>query len=174
MVLVLSPILGLAQTVLPNDEGRATTIEWTAGRLLTWKDYNFRRVRREGNIAITSVKHSVRGYMRNNMPEFDIKVMFMVADSWTSDTTDIALLEHERLHFDIGELFRRKIALRIIELQKQGEKKASVYRLEIKNVLNEFNSFSRAYDKESEHGRNSEEQLQWQKRVKEELYRLHK
>jgi len=149
-------------------------IEWVEGRPLEWKDYSFRRVRRAGYVAITSVKHSVKGYMRNGLPEFDIKVYFDTKASWTGDTTDLALLSHERLHFDIGEIYRRKIESRIVELQHKGEKRAGVYRGEIKNILIQFNDFSNQYDEESGNGRNAEGQLRWQGIVLAELKRLHK
>jgi predicted secreted Zn-dependent protease len=149
-------------------------IEWNETRPLEWKDYPFRRVRKVGYVAITSVKHSVKGYIRNGLPEFDIKVYFDTKESWTGDTTDVKLLSHERLHFDIGEIYRRKIEARIIELQSKGEKRAGVYRAEIKNILIQFNKFSNQYDEESGNGRKKEEQLRWEGIVSAELKRLHK
>jgi predicted secreted Zn-dependent protease len=149
-------------------------IEWNEARPLEWRDYPFRRVRKVGYVAITSVKHSVKGYMRNGLPEFDIKVYFDMKESWTGDTTDVKLLSHERLHFDIGEIYRRKIETRIIELQVKGEKRAGVYRAEIKNILIQFNKFSNQYDEESGNGRKKEGQLRWEGIVSAELKRLHK
>jgi hypothetical protein len=149
-------------------------IEWNQARPLEWRDYHFRRVRKVGYVAITSVKHSVKGYMRNGFPEFDIKVYFDTKESWTGDTTDVKLLSHERLHFDIGEIYRRKIETRITELQVKGEKRAGVYRGEIKNILIQFNKFSNQYDEESGNGRKKEEQLRWEGIVSAELKRLHK
>lgn len=149
-------------------------IEWNETRPLEWKDYSFRRVRKAGYVAITSVKHSVKGYMRNGLPEFDIKVYFDTKESWTGDTTDVKLLNHERLHFDIGEIYRRKIETRIIELQTKGEKRAGVYQGEIKNILIQFNKFSNQYDEESGNGRKKEDQLRWEGIVSAELKRLHK
>jgi predicted secreted Zn-dependent protease len=149
-------------------------IEWDESRPLEWRDYPFRRLRRERYTAITSVKHSVKGYMRKGLPEFDIKVYFDLMQSWTTDTTDMNLLNHERLHFDIGEIYRRKIEKRIIVLQAKKEKRAGIYRAEIKSILIEFNTYSSEYDKESDNGRDNEAQLKWQILVSDQLKRLHK
>lgn len=151
-----------------------TLIEWSAERPLQWNDYPYTRFRKARYSAITSVKHSVKGYIRNGLPEFDIKVYFDLKESWTADTLDMNLLNHERLHFDIGELYRRKIESRIKVLQSKKEKRAGIYRAEIKNILIEFNSYSQEYDKESDNGRDKEQQLKWQTLVSEELKRLHK
>lgn len=140
-------------------------IEWSESRPLEWKDYTYRRIRLKGSMALTMVKHSVKGYMRNGLPEFEIKVLFRKPHSWTSDTTNLELLGHEQLHFDIAELYRRKIEQEIIKLQQKQEKNATVYKAEIKRILAEFNAYSRRYDRESNHGKHKSEQARWKQEV---------
>ena len=171
-VLVFITMCTATYTVTAQEKKpRPSLIEWNADRPLLWKDYAYIHLRREGKMAMTSVKHTVKGYMRSGVPEFDIKVVFETNNSWTTDTTNVELLEHERLHFDIAELFRRKIQDKITLLQKDKEKSAPVYRAEIKAVLKEFNLFSRKYDKESRNGNDKEEQERWQEMVAELLYK---
>ncbi|MGW8123653.1 DUF922 domain-containing protein [Roseivirga echinicomitans] len=146
-----------------------TMIEWSDSRPLEWKDYTYRQIHQKGSVALTNVKHSVKGYLRNGLPVFEIKVLFRKPYSWTSDTTNLELLGHEQLHFDIAELYRRKIEHEIIKLQKKQEKKAAVYRAEIKRILGEFNVYSRRYDKESNHGMSKPEQERWKEEVMLEL-----
>lgn len=150
-----------------------TMIEWSESRPLEWKDYAYRRIRLKGSMALTMVKHSVKGYLRNGLPEFEIKVLFRRPNSWTSDTTSLDLLGHEQLHFDIAELYRRKIEQEIIKLQQNKEKKAAVYREEIKRVLAEFNVYSRRYDRESDHGKSRPEQARWKIEVEMGLKEFH-
>ena len=140
-------------------------IEWSESRPLEWKDYTYRRIRLKGSMALTMVKHSVKGYLRNGLPEFEIKVLFRRPNSWTSDTTSLDLLGHEQLHFDIAELYRRKIEQEIIKLQQKKEKNANVYKAEIKRILTEFNVYSRRYDRESDHGKSKPEQARWKEKV---------
>lgn len=148
-------------------------VEWEEGKPLTWEDYRLRVFRsNKGQLAITSVKHSVRGYLNDDIPDFEVKVLFVKDDSWTTDRTDAELLAHEQLHFDIGELFRRRIVKRINGLRKQGEKQKAIYRYVIRKELSEFRIFSKSYDKATRHGSLKEEQEKWQRDVWEQLQRL--
>lgn len=151
------------------------SVEWQEGKPLTWDDYRLRVfTSNKGQLAITSVKHSVRGYLHQEIPDFEVRVLFVKRDSWTTDKKDEALLAHEQLHFDIGELFRRKIVKRIEGLRKQGEKQKAIYRYVIRKELNDFRDFSKSYDKATRHGSLKEEQQKWQRDVWEELKRLQK
>lgn len=156
---------GVAQEPLEN-------IEWSESRPLSWKDYAFRTFRSGRQMAITSVRHSVKGYQREEIPDFEVKVLFIYADSWTSDTTNLQLLEHEQLHFDIGELFRRKIEARIEGLRRDGEKQKAIYRYVIKKMLSEFRIFSSEYDKATRFGNLKGEQAKWKKEIWAEIKRL--
>ncbi len=148
-------------------------IEWEEGRPLSWDDYELRVFKsHKGQLAITSVKHTVRGYLNDEIPDFEVKVLFIKRDSWTTDKEDLELLAHEQLHFDIGELFRRRIVKRINGLRKQGEKQKAIYRYVIRKELSEFRNFSKSYDKATRHGSLKEEQAKWQKDVWDELKRL--
>ena len=151
-----------------------TDFEWSEERPLTWSDYVLKKFKSgKKEIAITSVKHRVVGYMENGVPEFEVKVVFVAKDSWTSDTTNMALLAHEQLHFDIGELYRRKIEEKIKRLQKDGEKQKAIYRYVIRKSLSDFRIFSEEYDRETKHGVLKGMQQKWQTKVWEELNRLH-
>lgn len=154
-------------------KGEQESVEWQEGRPLSWDDYRLRVfTANKGQLAVTSVKHSVRGYLNDEIPDFEVKVLFVRSDSWTTDKEDTELLAHEQLHFDIGELFRRKIVKRINGLRRQGEKQKAIYRYVIRKELNEFRDFSKSYDKATRHGSLKEEQQKWQKEVWEELKRL--
>lgn len=155
------PVFGQMEEVIETE----TMIEWSESRPLEWKDYTYRRIRLKGSMALTKVKHSVKGYMINGLPEFEIKVLFRKPHSWTSDTTNLDLLKHEQLHFDIAELYRRKIEHEIFKLQQNQEKNAAVYRAEINRILAEFNAYSRQYDRESNHGKHKLEQARWKQEV---------
>ena len=156
------------------ESGGEDVVEWAEGSPLSWNDYRLRVFKsNRGQLAITSVRHSVRGYLNEEIPDFEVKVLFVKNDSWTTDKEDLELLAHEQLHFDIGELFRRKIVKRINGLRRQGEKQKAIYRYVIRKELSEFRNFSKSYDKATRHGSLKEEQEKWEKDVWEELKRLH-
>lgn len=156
-----------------GQEGRKESIEWSKDRPLKWRDFPFIILKTPGKeLALTSVKHSVTGRMNNGSPDFEVKVIFVAQDSWTTDTTNMRLLAHEQLHFDIGELFRRKIEQKVKRLRNSGEKQRAIYRYAIRKLLSDFRNFSAEYDKETDHGINQVEQLEWERKVWDELNRL--
>lgn len=138
-------------------------IAWDEFRTLSWDDYTFKNVQKEGyaGMAMTSVLHSVRGGMLKKKPYFEVNVLFVKEDSWTSDTTSLALFEHEKLHFDIAELYARKIRGKMAALGSDGEKDIGVYRKWVQVYLDEYKRFSNSYDKSTTYGQNRTLQIQW-------------
>jgi hypothetical protein len=56
---------------------------------------------------------------KNGIPQFSV-FNFFRKDSYTTDTLSISLLHHEILHFDINELFARKIRKEIVTYQQNN------------------------------------------------------
>lgn len=152
----------------------ASYIEWSENLYLNWQDYVFMEFGREdgSGMALTSVKHSVRGGIVGGEPKFEVKVLFVKNDSWTTDSTSITLLAHEKLHFDIAELYGRKIRKQIDELFKRGERDLKIYNKNVRQLLGDFKRFSHNYDKETRHGRDFDKQKVWFDNVYSELERL--
>ena len=153
----------------------AQFIEWSDELYLSWEDYQLKKSKRsneEGGVALTSVFHSVRGGIIKGEPRFEVKVLFVKKDSWTTDPTNIVLLAHEKLHFDIAEMFGRKIRKQIADLYDRGERDLKIYNKYVKILLGDFKRFSSNYDKETRHGSDSEEQKAWFDLVYSELDRL--
>lgn len=149
-------------------------MEWSDQLYLSWKDYGFRPYKKQQDlgIALTSVFHSVRGGIIEGEPRFEVKVLFVKEDSWTSDSTSITLLAHEKLHFDIAELYDRKIRKQIDDLFKGGERDLKVYNKYVKQLLGDFKRFSQNYDRQTRHGRDFDQQKLWFDKVYSEMDRL--
>jgi len=161
-------------TICWSQESALPNIEWQEGRPLTWKDFRYIKLRSgKKEIALTSVKHSVTGKMVSGSPDFEVRVLYMAQDSWTTDSTNMNLLAHEQLHFDIGELFRRRIEQKVRRLRDGGEKQKAIYRYAIKKLLSDFRNFSNEYDRDTNHGTKLPKQLKWKDKVWDELNRLH-
>lgn len=156
------------------DVDTASYIEWSDKLYLSWNDYQFKETTNEdrGGMALTSVKHSVRGGIVGGIPRFEVKVLFVRGDSWTTDSTNIALLAHEKLHFDIAELYGRKIRKQIDELYKRGERDLKIYNKYVKQLLADFNRYSLNYDTKTQNGKDFDEQKKWFDNVYSEMERL--
>lgn len=111
--------------------------------------------------------------MSKGKPSFEVYVLFKKEDSWVTDISDTALLAHERLHFDIAEIYGRKIRKQIAAMGEKGVKDLSEYRKAIKYLLGKFKEKSFEYDEETRHGTDASEQRRWQIFVSSELQRLH-
>lgn len=161
-----------AQSFLKVDT--AVYIEWEEERPLSWADYVYKKSakKRKGSLALTTVFHSVRGSIKNDHPHFEVRVLYDKTKSWTTDPRDPILLNHEKLHFDLAELYGRKIRKQIDILGKRGESQLKKYRADIRTLLDEFKRQSIAYDKETGHGRFSDAQQKWNDFVFSEMKRL--
>ena len=152
-----------------TDGSEASLIEWKQHKSLNWRDYKFRSLKNrriKSEVAITTIRISARGYLTKGIPDFTVKTLFVKEESWTSDSTDVNLLRHEQLHFDIGELYAQKIRVKINELKAAGKTSPKEYRAEIKNLITIFKSYSGQYDRETAHGTDRERQSVWQERIR--------
>ncbi len=153
----------------------ADHIIWDRKNPLNWNHYRFRALNRQryaGEMAITSVKISARGFIRKGIPDFQVHVYFVKPDSWTSDTTDLNLLAHERLHFDIGEVYAHKIREKISEMREAGETSPKSYRVAIQNLITEFKVYSGQYDRDTSFGTVISKQKEWEDRINKRIDKI--
>ncbi len=156
----------------PAEVDSADYLEWNALNRLSWEDYRYRplnRQRFDGAIAITNVKISARGSIKKGVPNFKVKVFFVKPDSWTSDSTDMNLLNHEQLHFDIGEIYAQKIREKIVEMKEDGVTSPEKYRATIRNLITVFKAYSGQYDRETSFGMTIIKQREWEQRINKRI-----
>ena len=76
------------------------------------------------------------------------------------------LLRHEQLHFDITELYARKIDSALTSFQgcypKQYSRAIQIH----DSLIIEWNKFQELYDKETGHSVNDSAQFQWEKKIR--------
>ena len=70
------------------------------------------------------------------------------------------MLSHEQLHFDISELFARRLRTRLRETRFSGRVKAEVRKI-FEQVNRELSGFQDRYDRETDFSRNPEAQQAW-------------
>ena len=96
---------------------------------------------------------------------------FFKRKSWSCSNSS-ETLEHEQLHFDIMELFSRKIR-HDFEIKKSNKQsKIESYFESYKNRFKECSVYQQLYDKETIHGTISLKQLEWEDRITRELKEL--
>lgn len=116
--------------------------------------------------AVSDIVISIQG----KAPNYRVICMFDINGSWVQKGTD-ELLDHEQLHFDIGELTARQMRKEMDSLNAAGLTEASLE--DFKQMHWErYLILSTSYDLRTRHGRNKRRQAEWRARIDAALIRL--
>ncbi|MGB5507543.1 DUF922 domain-containing protein, partial [Robiginitalea sp.] len=84
------------------------------------------------------------------------------------ELSNAGVLMHEQLHFDITELYARKMRKILSERTFSGNVRGDVRQI-FSKINRELKAFQDRYDLETDFSRNREAQQQWNKRIAEKL-----
>ena len=166
--LILICIVGPAQKLVHD---APELIEWNEFYTLSWEDFEGRPTEGSMGDAGTAVLIKAKPYYVKDQILYDVEAYFNRKKSWKRAESD-ALLRHERLHFDIAELYARKIRKKIADLKAQETTDLQVYNAAIKALLQESNEVDQRYDLETLHGAMQRKQALWEQQVNEQLQGL--
>ncbi|MEX2235608.1 MAG: DUF922 domain-containing protein [Cyclobacteriaceae bacterium] len=157
----------------PAAEPGSESISWNEFYKLQWHD--FQGEPGEGSIgdagAVVQIK--AKPFLVKKKIQYDVVALFNKRKSWSTDQSE-TLLAHEQLHFDIAEVYARKIRKKINELNDRGVNNIKTYNAAIQDLLLESNHADQQYDLETLHGALPKKQAVWSKQVKEDLSALHR
>lgn len=140
------------------------TIEWNASRKLNWGDYKATPNPSSDAAATTTTYVGIEYKISNDNFSYFIHCRFSKDRSWGLHKTDY-ILSHEQGHFDIAELFARKLHK---EMSNYVFNKKS-FQKDLKKIYNsimeEKESLQNQYDKETNHSINKEKQAEWLKKI---------
>lgn len=146
-------------------------LSWNEFYKLQWDDFQGDPDKNSLGDAATAVSIKARPFLVKKEIDYDVVAIFNREKSWARDKSS-SLLAHEQLHFDIAELYARKIRKKIDELKDRGVNDIKVFNTAIHALLQESNEVDMNYDVETLHGALSKKQEYWTKHVKEELAKL--
>lgn len=115
---------------------------------------------------------TAKGYWRDGLPDFRVFNRFIRSLSWTIDTTKGHEIIHEQLHFDIAELYARKMRSGISEFRKKKISEINVYTEFINKTLVDLHERNIQYDIQTGHGVVPLRQKEWEMKIKDELSKL--
>lgn len=145
--------------------------EWRRFDPLEWEDFKGSRPDQYHGDAGTMVKIKAVPYLVKKKVKYHVYALFDKTNSWALEKSP-QLLKHEQLHFDIAELYARKIRKKIQQLSGNRKNDLKVYNREIRKLLQESNDFDRLYDIETLHGSLLKKQKEWEIRVERALKAL--
>jgi len=148
-------------------------ILWSSSRKLKWEDYKGvpDTINSNAEASTYSEIEVVDSYFEDGIPKYVIQCNFVKSKSWTKSFDNYTLL-HEQLHFDIYELFTRKIRKSIDSLNLLKIQKQDTYKNIFENYQKKCNDYNDLYD--SQVYFDSIKQKLWIEKISKELNELKK
>lgn len=156
----------------------AQKIKWEEDKKLSWSNFKSNINRQRGNNVVAYTNCGwVYSVVKSTNPKSPVKIKvetFFNEDKSWKDVKQINdyVLNHEQKHFDIAEVFARKLRKEVADnIQTSGDynkKFQGIYN----RILKEYTEFQMSYDKETEHGMNKDRQAEYNALISEELENL--
>lgn len=148
-------------------------IPWSPDLKLQWENFKGRPFKTAWASAVTAsgISYEFSSVENNGRIELNIKIgtYFYPDQSWYQPKLcDAVILSHEQLHFDISELYARKMRKRLAKATFTKNVKAEIKNI-YKSVLKELSKFQKKYDYETNFSRNLQQQLLWNKKIEKLL-----
>jgi hypothetical protein len=143
-------------------------IAWNEFYKLHWYDFQGSPGEEARGDAGTAVQIKAKPYLVKKEVRYEVDAFFNRKKSWVRDQSP-SLLAHEQLHFDIAELYARKIRKKIDALRRNNVSDIKTFNAAIEELLEESNVADIQYDAETLHGGLSRKQAEWTGKVKQEL-----
>lgn len=103
--------------------------------------------------------------------DYEVTAYFYPSESWCRpEVCDDNVLAHEQLHFDISELYARKLRFKLERTAFTENVKQEIREI-YKKTLEELKEFQEKYDWETNFSRNLEAQKKWNAQIAEALER---
>ncbi len=150
------------------------TIKWDADRRLSWEDFKGKPEENSPAAAITAsgISYYFSTYEDHNGEmgiNYTVTTYFYPNKSWYNrQLGDRIILSHEQLHFDIAELFARKMRAQLASTRFTRNVKEEVREI-YRKINEELSEFQHRYDSETDYSRNYEAQILWNEVIAQAL-----
>lgn len=155
---------------LDND---AIKIQWSENKKLSWEDFRGTPDAGDGYVASTNsgMSFSFSYKVTNGIMTMDYEILcnFYPELSWYKvDLVSNYILQHEQTHFDISELYARKLRKVMEETTFSNDPKEAVNAI-YQNMEAARQKLQEKYDFETDHSKNEPVEIQWRRFVTNEL-----
>jgi hypothetical protein len=146
-------------------------IRWNESQKLTWADYKGKPRENSDAAASTATYLGFEFNVRKDGFDYKITCTFSKTKSWGLHKTDYILI-HEQGHFDIAEIFARKLnkMMREYKFDKNNFKEdlKTIYQ----SIAVEKDAFQNQYDEETNHSIKRDKQAEWLTKISNHLKEL--
>jgi hypothetical protein len=151
-----------------------TLLTWSAKRPLTWADFKAAPTPGDPLHAMTTANIAAKVGCQDSKFSSTVEATFTPSESWVKspETASAALLRHEQVHFDLTEVYARRMRQRLQATKFDCEHLQPGFNNLMKLTITEWQNDQQRYDQESNHGLNTVVQLAWEKKVQQRLSEL--
>jgi hypothetical protein len=149
-------------------------IVWSKEKTLSWNDFQASAPKLDSHIALSRVEIQYESSVdKAGKMTMEIKAVFIKGQSWVKqDRKSESILKHEQYHFNLTELWARKLRRDITSKKwsnKTFEKEFnSMFKKHMAQTLKE----QLRYDNETNHSQLSDKQTNWEQEIDKELVSL--
>jgi hypothetical protein len=149
------------------------TMDWRAQRPLHWDDFQGHPKPETGVDAVSSCGIRCDPELRRDGTlRFEVNAYFSHHDSWVdAGDANNYLLEHEQRHFDLAELYARKLRKELQATAFERGKINTQIQQTYDRMFRAYKKAQKTYDAESAHSTDLEAQQRWDRWIADELYR---
>ncbi|MCB0506828.1 MAG: hypothetical protein KDD21_00875 [Bacteroidetes bacterium] len=152
----------------------STYFTWSANRKLTWNDFkeNYKVSKYSVEAAKVSTSITYGCSVSNNEISYIVEARLYPKASWSNKEAQFDyVLQHEQLHFDITELFARKLR-KILSEKIKNHKDYKLVNKYGDKISDDWDVFQDKYDRETDHGTNDSKQKEWNIAIQQQLKML--
>jgi hypothetical protein len=167
--ILISIILNLIVPVLVTEQH--SLIDWSASRKLKWSDFRAMPPKNDPAAALSSTSIKIDWGYHSGEFKYHIRCWFDQNSSWTRTGND-SILIHEQGHFDIAEIYARRLNGALKKYSGIPEKIKTDVDAIYKNIMQEYYKRQDQYDRDTNFSREKKEQLIWLGKISEYLESL--
>lgn len=146
-------------------------IDWSPERKLTWEDFKSPPDKNSPNAALTNTAIKIDFSYNNQVLKYHIRCQFDKRNSWGRVKNDY-ILSHEQGHFDIGEIYARRLNKALQEYHVHPETLSKDVNLIYQDIMQQYHDRQDEYDSETKFSIDTTKQSEWLKKIKDELAEL--
>ena len=168
-LIITVSIIVLAHFFCVNAVHAQDIIKWSPTYKLQWKDFWGTPDTTMESVAVTSSGISCKSLFTDTSFTFTVFAFFDKGKSWKKEAVNVKILKHEQGHFDITEIFSRKLKIELGKIVPYRSSVQSTVNAAFENINQARDQMQDRYDKETDYGRNSIAQRRWSKFIRAEL-----
>lgn len=154
-------LLLLSLSISSSGQGKdEELINWNEGKKLTWADYKGQAKTDTDAAASTATYLGIEYNFNNKGFGYKITCSFSKTKSWGLHKTDY-ILAHEQGHFDIAEIFARKLNKKMSDYKFNKDNFKTDLRKIYEGITSEKEEMQNEYDRETNHSIIKDKQVEW-------------